>query len=78
MSYEHMSATNDLGAAMAATVNGQNKWAVWHTANLVWSPVPQVNTGVELIYIARRTDNPNQNLNFGEDYRIQFSTQVKF
>ena len=82
MSYERMSATHDLAGGAAdplnTVLNGTNKWATWGTANLIWSPVPQVNTGVELVYISRRTMNPNSALNFGEDYRIQFSTQVKF
>ncbi len=81
MPYERMSATHDLSGGVAAldtVLNGTNKWATWGTANVIWSPVPQVNTGLELVYISRRTMNTNANLNFGEDYRLQFSTQVKF
>ena len=76
MSYERANATQDL--AVGANVAASNKWATWGTANIIWSPVPQVNTGLELVYTSRRTFNPNQNLNFGENYRIQISTQVKF
>ena len=75
MSYERMYSTNDLGFA----IDGNNKWATWGTANIIWSPVPQVNTGLELVYVSRRTQfAPNSTNQFGEDYRIQFSTQVKF
>ena len=76
MSYARANATQDL--AVGANVAASNKWATWGTANIIWSPVPQVNTGLELVYTSRRTFNPNQNLNFGENYRIQFSTQVRF
>ena len=78
MSMVRAFASHDLGAAIDANVNASNKWAMWHTANIIWSPVPQVNTGLELVYTSRKTYNPNQNLNFGENFRIQASTQVKF
>jgi len=81
MSYARANATHDLSGGVAAldtNINASNKWVTWGTANIIWSPVPQVNTGLELVYTSRRTFNPNQNLNFGENYRIQFSTQVKF
>ena len=55
MSYERgLGVTNDV-----LIIDSLNKYVTWGTVNLIWSPVPQVNTGLELIYTARKTMNPN-------------------
>lgn len=74
MSYVRSFASNEV-----VIIDALNKYTTWGTVNLIWSPVPQVDTGIELIYDSRKIYKAaNLNNTFAEAYRLQFSTKVKF
>ena len=57
----------------AALAEQGNEW--WTTyANLIWSPVPQIDTGIEYSHATRRIVNGQE----GNINRIQVSTKLKF
>lgn len=65
---------NDAGFVNAAAFSGLNKHYITGHVNLIWSPIPSVDTGVEFIYAEREIEDSQT----GNDMRFQYSAKWKF
>jgi len=65
---------NGINFASTAAFNAQNRDFYTMHVNLIWSPVPQVDTGIEFILEQRKVENGLT----GNLDRIQVSTKFKF
>jgi hypothetical protein len=65
---------NEVAIFTAAALNAADKRQIEGRANLIWSPVPQVDLGAEYIY-ARRTV---QSGNSGNLHRVEIESVFKF
>lgn len=63
----------------AAALNGLDKYHLEAVANLIWSPVPQVDVGIEYDWAKRVTNSTNGAFgNFGYENRIESMMAFKF
>ncbi len=66
---------NDNGfVSSSAVFTGLNKHYITGHVNLIWSPVPSVDTGIEFIYTEREMESGQT----GENERFQYSAKWKF
>jgi hypothetical protein len=65
---------NDGGFVNAAAFTGLNKHYITGHVNLIWSPIPSVDTGVEFIYAERELEDQQT----GNTMRFQYSAKWKF
>jgi hypothetical protein len=65
---------NDGGFVNATAFTGLNKHYITGHVNLIWSPIPSVDTGAEFIYAEREIEDGQT----GENMRFQYSAKWKF
>ncbi len=65
---------NDAGFVNQAAFTGLNKHYITGHVNLIWSPIPAVDTGVEFIYTEREIEDSQT----GNTMRFQYSAKFKF
>ena len=65
---------NDGGFVNAVAFTSLNKHYITGHVNLVWSPIPSVDTGVEFIYTEREVEDGQT----GNQMRFQYSAKWKF
>lgn len=65
---------NDGGFVNATAFNALNKHYITGHVNLIWSPIPSVDTGVEFIYAEREIEDAQT----GNTMRFQYSAKWKF
>jgi Porin subfamily len=72
-------ATLGTATAIAAAENGLDKRHIGTTANLIWSPVPQVDLGLEYSWVQRETQSATAFIsNTGALQRIETMVDFKF
>jgi hypothetical protein len=78
--FEHLNHPNVITAN--ATQNGLDKTHIGAVLNLIWSPVPQVDFGIEYIWVQRVTQaptgTPGSNTNKGYMNRLESMAVFKF
>ena len=76
--YSHLDVDTSI-ITSAAAQNARDKLHVGGVVNLIWSPVPQVDIGLEYIYVHRVTAAPNGAVgSSGQLNRIEAETVFKF
>jgi hypothetical protein len=65
---------NDSGFANTVAFNGLNKHYITAHTNLIWSPVPSVDTGIEFMFFEREAQTGQT----GDQMRFQYSAKWKF
>jgi hypothetical protein len=77
--YSHVDVNTSSIITLAASQNGLDKTHIGETINLVWSPVPQVDLGIEYDHVTRMVAAPNgATQSRGVMNRIEAETVFKF
>jgi Porin subfamily len=77
--YSHVNVNTTSIITLAAAQNGLDKTHIAQTVNLIWSPVPQVDLGIEYTHYTRMVAGPFENTQSrGTMNRIEAETVFKF
>jgi Porin subfamily len=77
--YSHVNVNTTSIITLAAAQNGIDKTHIAQTVNLIWSPVPQVDLGIEYTHYTRMVAGPFENTQSrGNMNRIEAMTVFKF